>query len=486
MSSMETKAIRTRMLIDGELVPSISGESFSITNPATGETVGEAALGSADDAHRAVSAAHRAFKQWAQTPPKKRAQILRRAGDLVLSRQDEIARLVTLESGKPFKASLREVAAAADFIYWFAEEARRSYGEWIPDPSQNRRLLTIRQPVGVAAIVTPWNYPAYMMSRTASAALAAGCTVVVKPARQTSLTGVTVACAFKDAGVPAGVLNAVTGDSHAIGQAFLQDERVRKIAFAGSTEVGTWLMRGAADQIKRLSLELGGNAPFIVMSDASLDKAVAGIIDAKFGNAGQTCNAPNRIYVHTSVLEAFLEQLIAQVARLKVGPGFDPETDVGPLVNEQALKKVDDHVNDALSRGARLVTGGHRLTQGACAKGTFYAPTVLADVTAAMRITQEETFGPVAPIIAFDAEEAVIESANDTPYGLAAYLYTQDISRAIRIAEQLEFGMVGVNSTKVAGIEAPFGGVKLSGIGREGGREGLAAFLETKQIAFGI
>ncbi|MGZ4906826.1 MAG: NAD-dependent succinate-semialdehyde dehydrogenase [Halobacteriota archaeon] len=486
MSSKGTQAISKGMLIDGELAPAKSGKTFTIINPATGETVGEAALGSADDTSRAVSAAHLAFKKWARTPSKKRAEALRSAGDLVLSRQKEIAHLITLESGKPLRSSLREVATAVDFIYWFAEEGRRSYGEWIPDPSQDRRLLTIRQPVGVAAIITPWNFPAYMVARTASAALAAGCAVVVKPARQTSLTGLAVACAFNDAGVPAGVLNVVTGDSHAIGQAFLEDERVRKISFTGSTEVGTLLMRGASDHIKRISLELGGNAPFIIMPDAALDKAVAGVIAAKFGNAGQMCIAPNRIYVHTSLLEAFLELLVPEVTRLKVGPGLDPETEIGPLINARALEKVDNHVKDALDHGAQLLTGGYRLIEGACIKGTFYAPTVLTDVTAQMRITQEETFGPVAPIITFDAEDDVIESANNTPYGLAAYLYTRDIGRAIRIAEQLEFGMVGVNSTRIAAVEAPFGGIKLSGVGREGGHEGLAAFLETKQIALGL
>ncbi len=486
MSFDETQATSKGMLIGGKLTPAKSGKAFTIINPATGETVGEAALGSADDANRAISAAHSAFKKWARTPPKKRAETLRRAGDLVLSRQEEIAHLITLEAGKPLRSSRREVATAADFIYWFAEEARRSYGEWIPDPSQDRRLLTIRQPVGVAAIITPWNYPAYMVARTTSAALAAGCTVVVKPARQTSLTGLAVAYAFNDAGVPAGVLNLITGDSRAIGQTFLEDERVRKIAFAGSTEVGVLLMRRAADHIKRISLELGGNAPFIVMPDAALDKAVADVIAAKFGNAGQMCIAPNRIYVHTSLLETFLELLTPKVAGLKVGPGLDPETEIGPLIDERALEKVDNHVRDALDHGARLLMGGRRLIEGACIKGTFYAPTVLTDVTSQMKITQEETFGPVAPIITFDDEEDLIESANNTPYGLAAYLYTRDISRAIQIAEQLEFGMVGVNSTRIAAVEAPFGGIKLSGVGREGGREGLAAFLETKQIALGL
>ncbi len=486
MSWNGTQAVNESMLIGGELVPAKSGNSFTVANPATGEIVGKVPLGSADDASRAIAEAHLAFKSWAQTTPKKRAETLRNAGDLVLSRQEEIARLITLESGKPFRSSLREVEAAASFIYWFAEEARRSYGRWIPDPLPDRRILAIQQPVGVAAIITPWNYPAYMVARMTSAALAAGCTVVVKPARQTSLTGLAVACTFNDAGVPPGALNMVTGESHTIGQAFIDDEQVRKISFAGSTEVGKLLMQGAANHMKRVSLELGGNAPFIVMPDAALDKAIEGIIAAKFGNAGQMCIAPNRIYVHTSLLEEFLQRLTLRVKRLKVGPGLDRDTHIGPLISEQALKNVDSHVKDALNHGARLLLGGHRLTEGACAHGTFYAPTVLTDVTMNMRVAREETFGPVAPILAFDAEDEVIESANDTRYGLAAYLYTRDVSSSIRIAEQLEFGMVGVNDTRIAAVEAPFGGMKLSGIGREGGREGLEAFLETKQIAIGI
>jgi len=474
------------MLINGEWVPAASHHAFDVYNPANGAVVGKAQAGSSDDTISAINAADAAFEGWAQTPAAKRAAILRRAGDILLSQEEHISRLITEEAGKLLRASRGEIKAAAEFIYWYAEEGRRSYGAWVPDPLSDRRLLTIQQPVGIVAIITPWNFPAYMISRTAAAALAAGCTVVIKPSKQTPLTGVAVARAFADAGVPPGVLNLVTGDPRAIGQAILNDERVRKISFTGSLEVGKQLMSAATSNIKRVTLELGGNAPFIVFRDADSDKAIKGLMAAKFGNAGQMCIAPNRIYVQSSLLETFLKRLSLRAKELKVGSGLDPETDVGPLINRAAVEKVESHVNDAISKGARLLAGGHKLVEGAYAFGSFFAPTVLADVTADMRIAQEETFGPVAPIIAFEAENEVIERANDSPYGLAAYLYTHDMKKAIRIAERLEYGLVGVNDTRIAAAEATFGGFKQSGIGREGGREGLASFLETKQIVFGI
>ena len=475
-----------KMLIYGEWVPAAAGLSISVYNPATGEVVDEIPAASAEDVATAIEAAHSAFPAWAHTPAVKRAELLDRSRHLLLSRREEIARLVTEECGKPLRQSRGEVNVAADFIRWYAEEGRRSYGEWIPDPLPDRRLLTIRQPIGVAAIITPWNFPAYMVARTATAALAAGCTVVIKPARQTPLTALALARAFNDGGIPPGVLNVVTGDASVIGQAFLEDHRVRKISFAGSPEVGKLLMRGAANHVKRVSLELGGHAAFIIMSDAALDRAVDGLMSAKFQNAGQTCIAPNHVYVHSSLLEPFLELLSSRVERLKVGNGLDSKTDVGPLINRDALEKVSSHVNDAIHHGARLLTGGHQLTADDQAKGNFYAPTILEDVTPQMRITREETFGPVIAVTAFETDDEAIERANSTQYGLAAYLYTRDISKAIRIAERLDVGMVGVNDTRIAAVEAPFGGVKLSGIGREGGREGLAAFTETKQLALRI
>lgn len=475
-----------KMLIYGEWVPAAAGRSISVYNPATGELVDEIPAASAEDVATAVGAAHSAFPAWAHTPAVKRAELLDRSRHSLLSRREEIARLITEECGKPLRQSHGEVNVAADFIRWYAEEGRRSYGEWIPDPLPDRRLLTIRQPIGVAAIITPWNFPAYMVARTATAALAAGCTVVIKPARQTPLTALALARAFNDGGIPPGVLNVVTGDANVIGQAFLEDQRVRKISFAGSPKVGKLLMRGAANHVKRVSLELGGHAAFIIMSDAALDRAIDGLMSAKFQNAGQTCIAPNHVYVHSSLLEPFLELLSSRVERLKVGNGLDPETDVGPLINRDALEKVSGHVNDAIDHGARLLTGGHQLTADDQAKGNFYAPTILADVTPQMRITCEETFGPVIAVTAFETDDEVIDRANSTQYGLAAYLYTRDLSKAIRIAERLDVGMVGVNDTRIAAVEAPFGGVKLSGIGREGGREGLAAFTETKQVALRI
>lgn len=478
--------ILENMLINGEWVNATSHRSFAVCNPANGTVIGKAPAGSTDDAVLAISAADAAFDEWAETPAAKRAAILRRAGDLLLSREELISRLITLEAGKLLRASRKEVSAAAEFIYWYAEEGRRSYGEWIPDPLPNRRLLTIRQPVGIVAIITPWNFPAYMIARTASAALAAGCTVVVRPSKQTALTGLAVARAFADAGIPPGVLNLVTGDSNTIGTVFLEDSRVRKISFTGSVEVGRQLMSGAANGVKRVTLELGGHAPFIVLSDADSEKAIEGLISAKFGNAGQMCIAPNRIYVHSSLLDNFLERFSFRVEQLKVGSGFDPETDVGPLINRSAVEKVENHVNDAINKGARLLVGGHRLTDEAHASGSFFAPTVLADVTTDMRVAREETFGPVAPIIAFEEEDEVVERANNTLYGLAAYLYSRDLNKAIRIAERLEYGVIGVNDTRIAAVQGPFGGVKQSGIGREGGHEGLASFLETKQIAFRV
>jgi succinate-semialdehyde dehydrogenase/glutarate-semialdehyde dehydrogenase len=474
------------MLIDGEWVPAAAGHSISVYNPATGEVVDEIPAASVEDVASAIAAAHSAFPAWAHTPAVKRAELLDRSRGLLLSRREEIARLITEECGKPLRQSRGEVNVAADFVRWYAEEGRRSYGEWIPDPLPDRRLLTIRQPIGVAAIITPWNFPAYMVARTATAALAAGCTVVIKPARQTPLTALALARAFNDGGIPPGVLNVVTGDASVIGQAFLEDQRVRKISFAGSPEVGKLLMRGAANHVKRVSLELGGHAAFIIMSDAALDLAIDGLISAKFQNAGQTCIAPNHVYVHSSLLQTFLKLLASRVERLKVGNGLDPETDVGPLINRDALEKVSGHVNDAIDRGAHLLTGGHQLTANDQANGNFYAPTILADVTPQMRITCEETFGPVVAVTAFETDDEAIERANSTQYGLAAYLYTRDLSKAIRIAERLDVGMVGVNDTRIAAVEAPFGGVKLSGIGREGGREGLAAFTETKQLALRI
>jgi succinate-semialdehyde dehydrogenase/glutarate-semialdehyde dehydrogenase len=474
------------MLIYGEWVPAAAGRSISVYNPATGEAVDEIPAASAEDVATAIGAAYSAFPAWAHTPAVKRAELLDRSRGLLLSRKEEIARSITEECGKPLRQSRSEINVAADFIRWYAEEGRRSYGEWIPDPLPDRRLLTIRQPIGVAAIITPWNFPAYMVARTATAALAAGCTVVIKPARQTPLTAFALARAFNDGGIPPGVVNVVTGDASVIGQAFLEDQRVRKISFAGSPDVGKLLMRGAANHVKRVSLELGGHAAFIIMSDAALDRAIDGLMSAKFQNAGQTCIAPNHVYVHSSLLETFLKLLASRVERLKVGNGLDPETDVGPLINQDALEKVSSHVNDAIDHGARLLMGGHQLTADDQAKGNFYAPTILADVAPQMRITREETFGPVIAVTTFESDDEAIDRANSTQYGLAAYIYTHDLSKAIRIAERLDVGMVGVNDTRIAAVEAPFGGVKLSGIGREGGREGLAAFTETKQLAFRI
>lgn len=478
--------IHRQMLVGGHWVDALGGATFERHNPATGQVVGAVPLGGAKEARHAVDAATDALPGWRSTPARDRARILHRAAELLLQRSDEIAPLITQEEGKPITAARKEVAAAAELLTWYAEEGRRAYGQWIPDPVSDRRLLTIRQPVGVAAAITPWNVPVSMIARKVGPALAAGCTVVVKPAEQTPLSGLAVAEVLHEAGAPAGVVNVITGDAPEIGQALLADERVRKISFTGSTEVGRLLMRGAAAHVKRVSLELGGSAPFLVLDDADLDLVARDLASTKFRNAGQACVSPNRVLVARPFMAELADRLADAVAALRVGNGLDEATDVGPLVEPAGVDKVEAHVKDALAKGARGVVGGRRLTDGPHAAGHFYAPTVLADVTLDMLVTQEETFGPVAALIPVDDLEQAIAQANDTPFGLAAYLYTRDISRAVRVAEALEFGMVGVNDSRIAAVEAPFGGVKSSGIGREGGHEGLDEFLETKLIALGV
>ncbi|WP_233520203.1 NAD-dependent succinate-semialdehyde dehydrogenase [Prauserella sp. PE36] len=475
-----------RMLIAGEWVEAASGKTYTRANPATGEPVGEVPLGDERDAEHAVAAAAAAFPGWRATPVTERAAALRRTGGVLRARVADIARLITSEQGKPIGAARAEVLAAAELLDWYAEEARRVYGEWIPDPLPDRRLLTVRQPIGVAAAITPWNVPVSMVARKAGAALAAACAVVVKPAEQTPLSALAVAEAFTEAGLPPGAVNVVTGDPASIGGVLLGDDRVRAVSFTGSTATGMLLMRQAAGTVKKLSLELGGNAPFVIFDDADLDLAVAALAAVKFRNAGQTCVSPNRVFVHESVAEAVTARLTRSVRSLHVGNGLAPEAQVGPLVDHAALAKVERHVADALDRGARLETGGRRLTGGEYDGGAFYEPTVLSHVDSSMLIATEETFGPVAGLLTFSGEDEVVAAANATPYGLASYVYTRDLGRAFRVAEGIEAGMVGVNDTRLSAPEAPFGGVKHSGLGREGGRQGLDEFLETKLITIGI
>jgi succinate-semialdehyde dehydrogenase/glutarate-semialdehyde dehydrogenase len=469
-----------QLYINGEWVSSISGNSYDVINPATGEAAGKAAFGDERDAALAIEAADQAFSVWSQTPAKDRSQILMRIYQLMLERKEELAQTITIEMGKPIREARNEVQSAAEYIQWNAEEAKRVYGETIPSSFQNKRLLTIRQPVGPVGAITPWNFPLAMVTRKLSPALAAGCTVVLKPASQTPGCAVRLFELAEEAGLPKGVANLVMGSSSRIGKELLTSPQIRKITFTGSTEVGKLLLKDAADQVKRVSMELGGHAPFIVFEDADLEAAVEGAIASKFRNAGQTCICANRIYVQSSVVEEFTSLFKSKVEKLVIGNGIQDSTDVGPVIDEKGLMKVQEHVDDALSKGAELVTGGKRWNfQG----GTFYHPTILAQVNEEMLIAAEETFGPVAPIFAFNTEEEVLKKANNTIYGLAAYFYTRDLGRAIRVYEKLEYGMVGCNDPVPTTVQGPFGGWKESGMGREGGPGGLDDFLETKFVS---
>jgi succinate-semialdehyde dehydrogenase/glutarate-semialdehyde dehydrogenase len=478
---------RGQIHIGGQWIDAASGRTFPVNNPATGELVAVVTDAGPQDTAQAVEAAHRAFPEWSTLAAPQRAKLLFKARDLMLERKEALARLLTSEQGKPLVESRGEIEYSAGFVTWYAEEAKRVYGETIPASVAHKRLLVIKQPVGVVAAITPWNFPAAMVMRKIAPALAAGCTVVLKPAEQTPLTAIALFKIFEEAGFPAGVVNLITTlDPSGVGREFLENPLVRMIAFTGSTEVGKLLMRGAADQVKRISLELGGHAPFIVFEDADVDKAVAGAVASKFRNMGQTCICSNRIYVHESVFESFAAKLVARVQQLKMGNGLEEGVYVGPLIDEQGFKKVCTHVEDAVAGGAKVLTGGKPRPDGQFAKGRFFEPTVLTNVRNGMQILEEETFGPVAPLISFRDEAEVIRAANDTRYGLAAYFYSQNVSRCVRVAEQLEYGIIGVNDGSPSVPQGPFGGFKESGVGREGGREGIEEFLEIKFISLGL
>ncbi len=472
---------RQQTLIGKEWGDATDGTTFEVHNPANGERVGRAPRCTAADVERAIEAAHAAFPSWRATPAKTRAQLLRRWFDLILAHRDDLASIMVSEQGKPLAEARGEIEYAASFIEWFAEEARRVYGDVVPSPWADRRMFTLKQPVGVAALITPWNFPAAMLTRKAGAALAAGCTVVAKPASQTPFTALALAELAQRAGLPPGVLNVVTGDAATIGGVLTSHPLVRKLSFTGSTAVGKQLLAQCAPTLKHVSLELGGNAPFIVFDDADLDAAVAGAIASKYRNSGQTCVCANRVFVHEAVFDAFAKKFSAAVAQLKVGNGFEAGAEVGPLINPAALEKVEAHIADALANGAMLLTGGARHALG----GQFFQPTVLSQCTTDMKICRDETFGPVAPLIRFADETEVIRMANDTEFGLAAYAYTRDLGRAWRLAEQLDYGMVGINAGVISTAEAAFGGVKQSGLGREGGRSGIDEYLETKYVNLG-
>ncbi len=462
-----------------------AGPLLDVTDPATGELITRVPDSGAAEARAALDAAQAAFAAWRKVPPKLRAQIIKRWNDLVLAHQDDLGKLISREQGKPLAEGKGEVAYAASYIEWFGEEATRMNGETIPAPVPGRRMFALKEPVGVVAAITPWNFPAAMIARKIAPALAAGCTVVCKPAEDTPLTSLALVRLAEEAGVPAGVLNIVTASRERtpeVVDVWLDDPRVRKITFTGSTPVGKHLARRSAETLKKLSLELGGNAPFIVFEDADLDAAVDGFMAAKFRNGGQTCVCPNRVFVHDAVHDAFAARLAARVAALKVGPASDPTSQIGPMINARAVEKIERHVQDAVARGARVLTGGRRLTE---LGPNYYAPTVLTHADATMACACEETFGPVAPLTRFTTEAEVIAAANDTPFGLAAYFYSQDVRRIWRVADQLETGIVGVNEGAVASEAAPFGGVKESGYGREGSVHGLDDYLHTKYVCQG-
>jgi NAD-dependent aldehyde dehydrogenases len=472
-------SVPTELLRGGLWVPAEDGGRFDVLDPATEEKIADVANGTVADALAAVDAADAAAKGWAATAPRERARILLRAFDLMIEREEQFARLITLENGKSLTDALGEVRYAAEFFRWYAEEAVRVSGEVTTAPSGANRIMVVRQPIGIAFLVTPWNFPAAMATRKIGPALAAGCTVILKPASETPLTALAVGALLEEAGVPAGVVNVLPSRrSGAVAEAVLADPRVRKLSFTGSTEVGRTLLKMAGEHVISSSMELGGNAPLLVLEDADMEVAVAGAMVAKMRNGGEACTAANRIYVHRSRMEEFTRRFAEAMGALSVGPGLEGAA-VGPLVNAAAVEKVEELVTDAVERGARLVVGGSR-GEG---KGYYYRPTVLADVPRDAQITHEEIFGPVAPVIAFDTDEEAIEMANDTEYGLVAYVFSQDLARALRVAEALEAGMVGINRGVVSDPAAPFGGVKQSGIGREGGHEGLLEYTESKYIA---
>src|SRR6478752_613457 len=475
-----------QLLIGGNWVDARSGERFDVTNPATGELVGSVPDGSEEDVGAAIDAAAGALEGWKALPAIERARVLRRAADVIRERKDEIAAVMTAEQGKPLAEAAGEVEYSASFLEWFGGEAERVYGQVVPAQNARNRVLVLRQPVGVVAAITPWNFPAAMMTRKLGPAMAAGCTSVVKPASATPLTAALVLRAIEDAGAPPGVVNLITSRSSGmVAETLFRDRRVRKVSFTGSTEVGKELIRLSAGQVKRLSLELGGHAPYIIFDDAPLEEAVDGLIASKFRNAGQTCVCANRTYVQSGIYDAFVSRLAEKVTKMVVGHGTTDGVTIGPMIDERAVDKSDEHVQDAIAHGARLVVGGERLSGGEYAGGSYYAPTVLDGVTPEMLISHEETFGPVAGVTRFETEDEAIRVANDSIYGLAAYFHTRDYARLLRVAEKLEYGIVGANSGIISAASAPFGGMKESGYGREGGSFGIDEYVDVKYVLVG-
>ena len=477
--------LRTRSYIDGKWVDAKDGSHFAVDNPATGAQIASVANLGPTDAQAAIDAANRAFPAWRARTAKERSAILRRWFELIVANTDDLARIMTIEQGKPFPEAKGEIAYGASFVEWFAEQAKRLMGDTIASPSVNSRILVLREPIGVCAAITPWNFPTAMITRKVAPAIAAGCTIILKPAEQTPLSALALAELAERAGFPAGVLNILTADSDRsieVGKVLCASPIVRKVTFTGSTQVGRILMQQSAPTVKKMSLELGGLAPFIVFDDADIDAAVEGAMVSKYRNAGQTCVCANRLYVHDKVYDAFVEKLAARVSNtLLVGEGFEDKVTTGPLIDDAAVAKVEQHVQDAVSKGAKVLVGGGRHARG----GRYYQPTVLANVTGDMLCMHEETFGPVAPVVRFTDESDVVRLANNTEYGLASYFYSRDIGRIFRVAEALEYGMVGVNTGLISNEVAPFGGVKQSGLGREGSVYGMDDFTEMKYVCLG-
>ncbi|NLR75916.1 NADP-dependent succinate-semialdehyde dehydrogenase [Leeia aquatica] len=473
--------LRQQCYINGEWLDADNGETIAVTNPATGEVLATVPKMGVAETRRALQAAEQAFKQWRKKTAKERSVLLRKWYDLMMAHQDDLATLLTAEQGKPLAEAKGEIAYGASYIEWYAEEAKRLYGDVIPQPANDKRVVVIKQPIGVCAAVTPWNFPNAMITRKAAPALAAGCSMVVKPASQTPLSALAIAVLAERAGIPAGVFNVVTGSAAAIGGELTGSDIVKKFSFTGSTEIGRQLAAQCANTIKKVSLELGGNAPFIVFDDADLDAAVEGALISKFRNAGQTCVCANRIYVQAGVYDAFAEKFAAAVNRLQVGNGMEAGITQGPLIDQNAVLKVEEHIADAIAKGGKVVAGGKRHALG----GSFFEPTLVTGVTADMKVAREETFGPLAPLFRFETEEEVLGYANDTEFGLASYFYARDIGRIWRVSEGLEYGMVGLNTGIISNEAAPFGGVKQSGLGREGSKYGIEDYVEIKYLCMG-
>ncbi|CAI3936546.1 Acyl-CoA reductase or other NAD-dependent aldehyde dehydrogenase (AdhE) (PDB:1A4S) [Commensalibacter communis] len=480
MNLKNPSLFRQQCYINGQWLDADSGQTINVTNPATNDVIGTVPKMGTDETRRAIEAAEKAQIQWRKKTAKERSVILRRWYDLVMKNQEDLALLLTLEQGKPLAEAKGEIAYGASYLEWFAEEAKRVYGDVLPGHMGDKRVIVLKQPIGVTAAITPWNFPNAMITRKAGAALAVGCTMVLKPATATPYSAFALAVLAEEAGVPAGVLNIITGAAKAIGDELCENPIVRKLTFTGSTEIGAELMRNCAATVKKTSMELGGNAPFIVFDDADLDAAVEGAMISKYRNAGQTCVCANRLYVQKGVYDAFVEKLKVAVGKLKIGNGTEAGVTIGPMIDAKAVAKVQEHIEDAVSKGAKIAAGGKALG------GNFFEPTILANVPASAAVSKEETFGPLAPVFCFETDEEVVRLANDTEFGLASYLYANDMSRIIKVSEELEYGMVGINTGLISNEMAPFGGVKASGLGREGSKYGMDDYLEIKYLCVSI